>query len=91
MTNPFMRIPKERIIFICKRILMALLPLRPYADCDTAQTCPCPIGGRRHVTGIAIGDDVTLNMRSREMAERTRIEFPQRKEIPYACLPQPRP
>ena len=90
--NPFIRhFPKERIVYFVRQAIEMLVSLRPYTACRTSATCPCPAASSRPVTGIAIGDEVTLNMRSRKPAERRRVEFPQRKESEYVCLPQSRP
>ena len=79
--NPFIRhFPKERIVYFVRQAIRMLVSLRPYAACRTSTTCPCPAASSRPVTGIAIGDEVTLNMRSRQPAERRRVEFPRRKE-----------
>ena len=90
--NPFIRhFPKERIVYFVRQAIEMLVSLRPYAACRTSATCPCPAASSRPVTGIAIGHEVTLNMRSRKPAERRRVEFPKRKEGEYVCLPQSRP
>lgn len=92
--NPFIRhFPRERIVYFIRRAIELLVSLRPYAACGTSATCPCPAAAGKSVTGIAIGDDVTLNMRSRDRANPTRVEFPKQKEAEaeYVCLPQSRP
>lgn len=51
---------KRRIIFILKRIVSAVMPMRPYETCGMGR-CPCPCQRHRDrpqsVTGIAAANE----------------------------------
>lgn len=43
MTIPFLRsMDKGAILYVMQRIIGAVLPSRPYAQCGYAPRCPCP-------------------------------------------------
>lgn len=45
---------KRKLIFILQRASALLLPMRLYAACSRASTCPCPLS-KQPIQGMAVG------------------------------------
>lgn len=53
----------SQLVWIAKRLIQCLVPAKPYPMCGRSPRCPCPAARKGPVTGVAIGDEVTMNLK----------------------------
>lgn len=52
----------KRIIYVLQMILSAFVPNHPFERCRHMTRCPCPLVKPSTTAGVAIGDNVSMNL-----------------------------
>jgi hypothetical protein len=55
---------RQQVIYVIRRLLAMVMPMRPYAACGTEPRCPCPAARQANITGVAMGDAIRMKIKA---------------------------